>query len=348
MLGALAPGDPRPLPARAARALTIPLLALAAVGVLIAAPATASAQPVGKVYRIGVILTASPDEVRGVATALDDGLRELGYVEGRNILVERRFAEGTPERLPALAAELVRLNVDVIVTGSNPVIVAVKQATATIPVVMAVSRDPVGSGFIASLARPGGNITGLANDPAPEILGKNLELLKEAVPKASRVALLWNPAQPGAETYRRAVESAARKLGVTLQPVEARRRDELEPAFAAMVRERANAVMVLPDSVFFSARSRIVDLAVKHRLAAMYAQRDYPVSGGLMSYGPNITDQFRRAAVYVDRILKGARPGELAVDQTATFELVINLKAAKAIGLSIPQSLRLRADRLIE
>jgi len=293
-------------------------LALLASALFVAAPSTADAQPVAKVYRVGVILTAASHEVKGVATELDEGLRELGYVEGRNLVIERRFAEGKPERLDGLAAELVRLNVDVIVTGSNPVIVAVKRATATIPVVMAVSRDPVGSGFVATLARPGGNITGMANEPAPEIVGKNLELLKEAVPKAARVALLWNPGERGAATYRAAVEQAAAKLGMTLVPVEARRREDVEGAFATIAREGAKAVMVLPDA------------------------------GGLMSYGPSIAGQFRRAAVYVDKIFKGARPGDLAVEQPSTFELVINLKAARAIGLAIPHPLRVRADRLIE
>jgi len=311
-------------------------------------PLAAEAQSAGKVYRIGFILTAAPDEAGHLVKALDEGLRELGYVEGRNIVFERRFAEGKQERLPPLAAELVRLNVDIIVTGSNPVIAAVKQATAKIPVVMAASRDPVGSGFVASVARPGGNITGLANDPAPEILGKNLELLKEAIPRASRVALLWNPVPPGAGTYRNAVESAARKLGVTLQPVEVRGRNEFEGAFAAMVRERADGVVVIPDAVLFSARNQVALLAARHRLPAMYFQREHAEAGGLMSYGSNLAHQFRRAAVYVDKILRGAKPGDLAVEQPTNFELVINLKTAKALGLTIPQTLLLQAAQVIE
>jgi putative ABC transport system substrate-binding protein len=308
----------------------------------------ARAQPTAKVYRIGFLLTAARNEVEDLSRVLDDGLRELGYVEGRNIVLERRFAGGAQDRLPALAAELVRLNVDVIVTGSNPVIAAVKQATQTIPVVMAASRDPVGAGFIASVARPGGNITGLSNDPAPEIVGKNLELFKEAVPRASRVALLWNPVPPGADTYKKIVETAARKLAITLQVVEVRRRDELESAFAAMVRERADGLMVLPDPVTFTARSQVVLLAAKHRLPAVYWQREYVDIGGLMSYGSSLAYQFRRAAVYVDRILRGAKPGDLAVEQATKFELVINLNTAKTLGLTIPPSLRLRADYIIE
>jgi putative ABC transport system substrate-binding protein len=228
----------------------------AVTGGLLAAPLVAEAQPTGKVYRIGFILTAPPNETGHLLKALDEGLRELGYVEGRNVVFERRYADGRQERLPALAAELVRLNVDIFVTGSNPVIAAVKQVTATIPVVMAVSRDPVGSGFIASLARPGGNITGLANDPAPEIGGKNLQLLKEAAPRVSRVAFLWNPVPLGAGTYKNAVESTARSLGVTFQSVEVRGLSEFEGAFAAMVRERANRLLTKWTASRFSGSTR--------------------------------------------------------------------------------------------
>jgi putative ABC transport system substrate-binding protein len=225
---------------------------------------------------------------------------------------EKRFAEGRQERLPPLAAELVQLKVDVLVTGSNQVIAAVKRATATIPVVMAVSRDPVGAKFIANLARPGANITGLANDTAPEIIGENLALLKEAVPRVSRVAYLWNPVPPGADTSKNVVESAARNLGIGFQSVEVRARNEFE------------------------------------RLPAVYGLREFTEAGGLMSYGPNIADQFRRAATYVDKILKGAKPGDLPIEQPTKFELVINLKTAKALNLTIPPSLLQRADQLIE
>ena len=316
--------------------------------VLLAPPLAAEGQPTGKVYRIGLILTATPSESAHLVKALDEGLRELGYVEGRNVMFERRFAEGRQERLPALAADLVRLKVDTLVTGSNPVIAAVKQASATIPVVMAVSRDPVSAGFIASLARPGGNITGLANDPAPEIIGKNLELLKEAAPRVSRVAFLWNPIPPGAGTYKNAVESAARSLGVTFQSVEVRGRNEFEGAFAAMVRERANGIVVATDPVILGPRSEVVLLAARNRLPAVYGLREFPEVGGFMSYGPNVADQFRRAAIYVDKILKGAKPGDLPVEQATKFELVINLKTAKALGLTIPPSLLGRADQVIE
>jgi putative ABC transport system substrate-binding protein len=315
---------------------------------VLAVPLAAEAQPAAKVYRIGLILTLAPGENEHIVKALDQGLRELGYVEGRNLALERRFAEGKQERLPALAAELVRLNVDIIVTGSNSVIAAVKQATATIPVVMAVSRDPVGAKFIASLARPGGNITGLANDPAPEIIGKNLELLKEAVPRVSRVAFLWNPVPPGAGTSKNVVESAARNLNVIVQSVEIRGRNEVEGAFAAMVRERANGVVVAQDPITLGSRNQVVLLAARSRLPAVYALREFVEVGGLMSYGPNIADQFRRAAAYVDKILKGARPADLPVEQPTKFDLVINLKTAKALGLTIPPSLLARADQVIE
>lgn len=315
---------------------------------LLLAGSFAVAQIPSRVYRIGYIQTATPDEQEHLTKAFEEGLRELGYVEGRNIVIERRFAWGMQERLPVLAAELVKLNVDVIVTGANPVIAAVKQATATIPVVMGGSRDPVGSGFVASLARPGGNITGLTSDPTPEFQGKRLEILKEAVPRASRLALLWNPVSPSAATYRKIVEGATLKLGMTLQVVAIRGRDELEGAFAAVVRGRADAVVADSDPVFFTARSLIVQLATKHRLPAMYQAREFADIGGLMSYGDNVAQRFRRAAVYVDKILKGARPGDLPVEQAARFELVINLKTAKALGIKIPQSILLRADEVIE
>jgi putative ABC transport system substrate-binding protein len=306
------------------------------------------AQPAGKVYRIGYIQTATPDEQARLTKAFEDALRELGYVEGRNAVFERRFAWGKQERLPELAAELVQLNVDVIMTGGNPVIAAVKQATSTIPIVMGASRDPVGVGFIASLARPGGNITGLTNDTGLEIVGKYLELLKEVVPNASHVALLLNPIPPGAANYRKATEIAAKNLGVSLQIVEARGRDEFEGAFATMARERADAVVVQSDPIFFTARKQIVDLATKYRLPAVFHAREFVEIGGLMSYGGSLDYQFRRAAAYVDKILKGAKPGDLAVEQTAKIDFVINLRTAKAIGAVIPQSLLLRADEVIQ
>lgn len=322
--------------------------AVAALLALGAAPLRSLAQPPGKVWRVGLLVVTSAADYAPQIEALRQGLRELGYVEGRNLVVERRFADGKPERLPALAAELVRLNVDAIVTGANPVIAAVKQATTTIPVVMATSRDPVGSAFVASLNRPGGNITGMTGDPTPEVQSKRLELLKEAVPRASRAALLWNPSSPGADRYKKMVEDAAIRLGMTLHPVEVRGRDEFEGAFAAMAREGADALVVLPDPLTFTARSQVVALAAKYRLPAVYHAKEVVEVGGLLSYGVSLEYQFRRAAWYVDRILKGARPADLAVDQATTLELAINLKTAKALGLTIPASLRMRADRVIE
>jgi putative ABC transport system substrate-binding protein len=234
------------------------------------------------------------------------------------------------------------------VTGANPVIAAVKKATTTIPIVMAASRDPVGSGFIASLARPSGNITGLTSDPSPEFHGKRLELLKAATPQATRVALLWNPLPPSAATYRRIVEDAAIKLGLNVQVVEVRGRDEFEGAFAAIVRGRADALVVDSDPVFFTARSQLVGLAAKHQLPAIYQAREFVGIGGLMSYGDNVAYRFRRAAVYVDKIFKGATPADLPVEQATKFELILNLKTAKTLGLTIPQSLLVRADEVIQ
>jgi putative ABC transport system substrate-binding protein len=233
-------------------------------------------------------------------------------------------------------------------TGGNPVIAAVKQATSTIPVVMGASRDPVGAGFIASLARPGGNITGLTNDTGLEIVGKYLELLKEIVPNIRRVALLLNPIPPGAANYRKAAEMAATKLGVGITVVEARGRDELESAFAAIARDRVDAVVVQADPIYFTARKQIVDLTVKYRLPAVFHAREVVESGGLLSYGGSLDYQFRRAATYVDKILKGAKPGDLAVEQSTKIELAVNLKTARTLGLTIPQSLLLRANEVIQ
>jgi putative ABC transport system substrate-binding protein len=314
---------------------------------LLAVALGAAAQTPPKAYRIGYIQTATPEEQAHLTKAFEDAMRELGYVEGRNVVFERRFALGRQERLPQLAAELVGLGVDVIVTGANPVVAAVQQATGTVPVVMAASRDPVGSRFVASLARPGGNITGLTSDPSPAIHAKRLELLKETVPRATRLALLWNPLPPSAATYRSIVEDAAGKLGMTVQVIEVRRRDEFEGAFAAMAQERVDAVVVDSDPLFFTARAQLVALCNQHRLPAVYQAREFVDIGGLMSYGDNVADRFRRSAVYVDKILKGAKPSELPVEQSTKFELVINVNAARQLGLSVPASVLLRADDVV-
>lgn len=317
------------------------------LGTLSTAP-TAGAQGIERVHRVGYIQTASAEEQAHLTRAFEDAMRELGYVEGRNVVFERRFANGKQERLPELAADLARQKVDVIVTGANPVIAAVQQATRTIPVVMAAGRDPVGSGFIASLARPGGNITGLTNDPTPEVHGKRLELLREAVRGAARVGFLWNPLPPGARIYRQALETAARQIGVTLEIAEVRGRDDLDAAFAALARARVDAVIVDSDPVFFTARAPIVELAAQHRMPAMYQAREIVQIGGLMSYGDNVANRFRRAAVYVDKIVKGAKPGELPVEQASRLELVINLRTARTLGLGLPGALLQRADDVID
>jgi putative ABC transport system substrate-binding protein len=312
----------------------------------LAAPLDAGAQQPGKVYRIGFLSPRSSSDV-GRLAAFRQGLRELGYVEGQNIAIESRWAEGEYGRLPGLAAELVRLKVDVIVTYAAPAIQAAKRATGTIPIVMAGAIDPVASGLVTSVARPGGNITGLSL-MAPDLVGKQLAILKEVVPTVSRVALLGNPANTGNAPQLRHAQETARTLGMRLQSLEARGPNEIESAFAAITRERAGALIVLVDGMLADHRARIADLAAKSRLPAVYGLSDYPEAGGLMAYGPSVLDRFRRAATYVDKILKGAKPGDLPVEQPTKFELVINLKTAKALGLTIPQSLLQRADQVIE
>ena len=280
--------------------------------------------------------------------AFRQGLRELGWIEGQNLVIEHRFAEGRAERFPDLAAALVRLRVDVIVTSSGePAILAAKRATTTTPIVMAISGDPVETGLVASLARPGGNVTGLTI-LATEVAGKRLELLKEAVPRASRVAVLWNAAYPGKAFELRETQAAARVLGVSLWPVEVREPNDLPGAFSAIARAGPDALITFADPLTNTERRRIVDFAVRNRLPMISAVRPFADEGGLMTYGPNIADMCRRAATYVDKILKGAKPADLPVEQPTKFDLVINLKTAKALGLTIPPSVLLRADRVIE
>jgi putative ABC transport system substrate-binding protein len=279
--------------------------------------------------------------------AFRQGLRELGYVEGQNIAIESRWTEGKDDRLPALAADLVRSKVDVIVAETGAATRAAQQATRTIPIVMSLVNDPVGSGLVASLARPGGNVTGLTI-MSPDLVGKQLELLKEVVPKVSRVALLRHPDNPASAAQLREAEAAAQALGVRLQTLEARSPQEIDGAFAAMTRERAGALLVIPDTLFWSQRRQIAELAVKRRLPSMRMGEAYAEAGGLMSYGPSYLDLERRAATFVDKILKGANPADLPVAQPTKFELVINLKTAKAIGLTIPQPLLQRADQIID
>jgi putative ABC transport system substrate-binding protein len=279
--------------------------------------------------------------------AFRQGLRELGYVEGQNIAIEPRWTEGKDDRLPALAADLVRSKVDVIVAETGAATRAAQEATRTIPIVMSLVNDPVGSGLVASLARPGGNVTGLTI-MSPDLVGKQLELLKAVVPKVSRVAILRHPDNPASAAQLREAEGAAQALGVRLQTLEARSPQEIDGAFAAMTRERAGSLLIIPDTLFWSQRRQIVELAVKRRLPSMRIGEAYAEAGGLMSYGPSYLDLERRAATFVDRILKGANPADLPVAQPTKFELVINLKTAKAIGLTIPQPLLQRADRIID
>ena len=325
------------------------LIGALALGLLVAAVST-WAQPAARTPRIGYLgnnLVGGDPRPRG---AFLQGLHDLGYVEGHNVQIEYRDAEGKLERLPALAAELVALKVDVIVTGGGTLgAVAAAHATKTIPVVFAAVGDPVSDGLVASLARPGANVTGLS-PLFPELLGKCLELIRQAAPGAGRVAVLLKPDAFPERTKTEILKSAdraARGLGVQLQVVEARRAEDFDRVFSDMSRSRVGALAVLATPAFDGARGRLVDLAAKNRLPTVYSHRAYVDAGGLMSYGPDLADLFRRAATYVDRILKGAQPGDLPVEQATKFELIINLKAAKALGLTIPQSLRSRSEEVI-
>jgi putative ABC transport system substrate-binding protein len=303
------------------------------------------AQPVGKVPRIGVLGAASP-EWAPHTDALRQGLRELGYVEGQNITSEWRWARGDPKRFPEIAAELVRLNVDVIVADNNPAIAAAQKATRTIPIVMVVATDPVGLGFVASLARPGGNITGLSFQSVEP--GKRLQLLRETVPNLSKIAILSDLTEPGRRESMLAQQTAAMELGLQVQSVQARSAGELDSAFTTMTRNGVGGVVIGGSTMQYIHRARIGELAARSRLPTVCAAKGYAEAGCLISYNASFGDLFRRAAAYVDKILKGAKPADLPVEQPTKFELVINLKTAKALGLTIPQSILLRADQVIE
>jgi putative tryptophan/tyrosine transport system substrate-binding protein len=317
------------------------------------APFVTEAQHAVTMARVGILSPTAPVVIPnqpavGVTEGLTRRLHQLGWVEGKNLVVERRFADGRFDRLPGLAANLVRVNVDIIVAVSPPAIRAAKNATRTIPIVMGFSGiDPVKAGFVASLARPGGNVTGLTL-LATDITVKRLEVLKEALPRASRVAVLVNPRNPGTAEQLAALRAAAPALSVEVQPVEIPRSGEYADAFAAIARSRADAIMVPSDPEFFRDRRGLVDLAAQRRTPASYEWREFVEVGGLMSYGSNIGDLAARVAVYVDKILKGAKPADLPVEQPTKFELVINMKTAKALGLTIPQSVLVRADQVIE
>jgi putative ABC transport system substrate-binding protein len=314
--------------------------------VLVVAGAVAQAQQPTKVPRIGYLTGTSLSANSARTDAFRQGLRELGYVDGKNVVIEWRSAEGKGDRLPGLAAELVRLKVDIMITGGPTSNRAAKQATITIPIVMAFDNDPIGNGFVASLARPGGNITGLST-LAPEISGKQLELLKEIVPRFSRVAVLGTSTNPGNTQSLKETELAARAFGAQLQYLDVSGPKDIETVFRAASNGRADVVLVLAGTIFNSHRTQVVDLALKNRLPAIYPYPEFVQDGGLMTYSVSITDLFRRAATYVDKILKGAKPADLPVEQPTKFELLINLKAAKQIGLTIPPNVLARADRVI-
>ena len=313
---------------------------------VLAAPLVCFAQQQGsKIARIGLLESAS--SYANGREALSAGLRALGLVEGKNIIVEHRWAEGKYARLPGLAAEMAQMKVDVIVAASAPAVQAVQQTTTTIPVVMVRTSDPVGMGFVASLARPGGNITGLSNINV-EVSAKYLELLRAAVPKLSRISVLTNPGNPNHPDLVKRIQATDKTNTVRISAVQADSESQIEAAFASMKQERAGALIVLGDAFFFAQARRLAELAAQQRLPTMFWTRDPVEAGGLLSYGQNIAEHYYRAATYVDKILKGAKPGDLPVEQATKIELVINLRTAKAIGLTIPQELLLRADKVIE
>jgi putative ABC transport system substrate-binding protein len=315
-------------------------------------PLTVSAQQPGKIPRIGVLVTGSLEapEARVQLDAAREGLRQLGYVEGRNIVIAYRGADGKIERFPSLAEEMVRLDVDLILAANTPAALAARQATATIPIVAPVMGDPVADGLVASLAQPGRNITGLTF-LAPELTAKRVQLLRDALPNVSRVAALWHPGAYGERTMNemlKATEAAAQIVGVQLQLIGVRAAEELEHAFSTMTRERAEALFLFPSPMLFLERRRIVELAATHRLPSVSQAREFVEIGGLIAYGANINDLFRRSTVYVDKILKGAKPADLPIEQPTRFELVINLKTAKTLGIDVPLPLMIRADEMIE
>jgi putative ABC transport system substrate-binding protein len=324
-------------------------LVLALIAGALAAPVASFAQQPAKIARVGFLYPGFPDGVGSVGLrALRDGLHELGYVEGKNLQLELRWGEGKIERLPALAAELVQLKVDVIVAATSPSVVAARQATRTIPIVMPTSSDPAGDGLVASLAHPGGNITGLSI-MSPELGEKRIQLLKELFPRVSHpMAVLWNPDYVGMRARFEQARVAAPAVGLTVRSVEVRDTRELDAAFEAITREHPEALLLLVDPFTFSQRSRIVEFAAEQRIPAMYETSDFVDVGGLISYGPIVADQYRRAAAYVDKILRGAKPADLPIEQPTKFELAINMRAAKALGIKFPESILLRADKVIE
>lgn len=321
---------------------------LAAAGVLLAAPQLAYAQHATKVFRVGVLIPATPAAAATVIKAFEQGLREHGYVPGRNIVVTYRYSDGVDERISDLAAELVHGEPDVILTTTDPLVRIVKQHTQAISIVMVNTSDPVGAGLVRALARPGANITGLTNF-SPEISGKRVQLLKEFVPDISRLAYLWNPDLGGATDVYREVVTAGMRLGMEVQSVQVRRAEDIEGAFWVIAKRGGIGLLVqAPNPVLYSNRKQVCGLANSWRLPSVFNRMEYVSDGGLMSYGPNVPDMYRRAAAYMDKIFKGAKPGDLPVEQPTRFDLVINLKTAKALNLAIQQSLLWRADQVIE
>ena len=314
---------------------------------LLTAPLPTEAQPPGRVYRVGFLGNSTATLESNLVGPFREGLRELGYVEGRNLVIEYRWAGGQYERFPALIAELVALKVEIIVTAGTPAALAVQRARTTIPLVMVAVGDPVASGLVVSLARPAGNVTGLASI-APDLEGKRLELLREVVPKLADVAVLWNPDNAFHVGSEKAARAAAEMLHVKLRSIAVRTVSELDRMFDSILAERPGALLVLADRLFLHHRARFGDFTTRHRLPAVYAHQEMVEAGGLMSFGPSYPGMHRRAAYYVDKIFKGSRPADLPVEQPTTFELLINFRAAKALGVTIPPSLRLRADRVIE
>jgi ABC-type uncharacterized transport system substrate-binding protein len=321
----------------------VPLLAT----VMLTNVSFAEAQQAAKVPRIGVLSSFAPSGAAVWHQAFQEGLRDLGWVEGKNIAIEYRYSEGRADRLPELATDLVRLNVDIIVAHTNTDALAAHRVTKTIPVVMATAGDPVTTGLVKSLARPGGNVTGLSQ-MSPDLAGKRLELLKETVPKLSRVAVLWNPEGPTSPLAWKEIQLPAGQLNLQLHSLEVRSPDDFDKAFEDATGARAGALAIMPDPLFVTNLKRIANLAAKSRLPSIYHLREFAESGGLVTYGPDRSALFRRAATYVDKILKGTKPADLPVEQPTKFELVINLKTAKQIGLTIPPNVLARADRVIK
>jgi putative ABC transport system substrate-binding protein len=317
------------------------------VALLFALCLPASAQQTKKVPRVGLLLQGTSTSLMTRLEGFHQGLRERGYVEGKNIALEQRFDEDKEERLLMLANDLVRLHVDVIVAAATPAVKAAKQATTTIPIIIVHSADPVALGLVASLARPGGNVTGLSS-ASPDYSGKELELLKEVVPKLSRVAVLWNAANPGTAIAFREMQDAARAMKLSLQSLEVRRTEDFAPAFRAVSTPRVVGLVTLLDPLVVSQRTRIVELAAERRLPAIYPAKEFVEAGGLMAYGADLVDSYRQAAIFVSKILKGAKPADLPVQQPTKFELVINLKTAKQIGVTIPPNVLARAEKVIK